>query len=57
MNFNTTSGGGCIGDMDWSDWGKLRELATDPSDPMGQLMTLARSWCATEPQAEQRQAA
>ncbi len=56
LSFTLEQAGGCDGDIAWSDWGRMRELARMDGDPVGQLMALARRWCA-EGEAEQRRAA
>jgi hypothetical protein len=48
INVNTGDGLDGMGDLHWWEWGALRELATDPSDPIGQLMTAARRFVAEQ---------
>lgn len=56
LSFDTEELAGC-GDVLLRDWGKMRELATMPGDPVAQAMELTRRWCNAGAEAEQRRAA
>lgn len=46
VNFGASEEEEGVGDIRWNQWGRIREIATMPGDPVAQLMTIARRWCA-----------